>query len=67
MNMSGRDSDVHRGRVRDSRPRGHNGGPPPSNRGWGVVNSGKLVQLLGKETLIVCANYERKLCEGSQP
>ncbi|KAA8564083.1 hypothetical protein EYC84_012070 [Monilinia fructicola] len=37
--MSGRDSDVHRGRVRDSRPRGHNGGPPPSNRGWGVVNS----------------------------
>ncbi|KAB8289826.1 hypothetical protein EYC80_010458 [Monilinia laxa] len=37
--MSGLDSDNHRGRVRDSKPRGHNGGPPPSNRGWGFVNN----------------------------
>ncbi|RAL60559.1 hypothetical protein DID88_009755 [Monilinia fructigena] len=42
--MSGLESDNHRGRVRDSRPRGHNGGPPPSNRGWGIVNSENSVR-----------------------
>ncbi|QSZ30046.1 hypothetical protein DSL72_004564 [Monilinia vaccinii-corymbosi] len=37
--MSGHESDGLRRRERDDRPKGRNDGPPPSNRGWGFVNS----------------------------